>query len=62
MDKDGCSYSAHLSPAHVPQPSSLCGTPQVSFLPLIESLDINNILKLFTALLLEKRILLLSTK
>jgi len=37
-------------------------TPQISFQPLVQALDIDNILTLFTAVLLEKKILLRASR
>lgn len=43
-------------------PTSLYHLLQVSFQPLVQCLDIDNFIKLFTAVLLERRILLRSNK
>ena len=45
-----------------PQFSSPAPSCQISFLPLVQSLDVDNIMKLFAAVLLEKRILLRASK
>lgn len=41
--------------------SPVCGL-QISFQPLVQALDIDNILTLFTAVLLEKKILLRASR
>lgn len=43
-------------------PLSPVNGPQISFQPLVQALDIDNILTLFTAVLLEKKILLRASR
>ena len=47
---------------HFPLILSISSFLQISFHPLLTCLDVDNILRVFTALLLEKRVLLLGSK